>query len=52
VQARSPETVKALLQLQRDLYTLMSEIAAAPDNVEIFRAIDEDRVNLVGSNHQ
>jgi cob(I)alamin adenosyltransferase len=44
-QARSPETVKALLQLQRDLYTLMSEIAAAPDNVEIFRAIDENRVN-------
>jgi cob(I)alamin adenosyltransferase len=43
-QARSPETAKVLLRVQRDLYTLMSEIAAAPDNVEIFRAIDADRV--------
>jgi cob(I)alamin adenosyltransferase len=43
-QASSPETSKVLLQVQRDLYTLMSEIAAAPDNVEIFRAIDADTV--------
>jgi cob(I)alamin adenosyltransferase len=45
VQARSPETASVLLQLQRDLYTLMSEIAAAPDNEEIFQAINADRVS-------
>jgi cob(I)alamin adenosyltransferase len=44
VQARSPDTFQALLQLQRDLYTLMAEIAATPENVESFRAIDADRV--------
>ena len=43
-QARSPETVKALLQVQRDLYTLMAEIAATPENVENYRAIDAERV--------
>jgi cob(I)alamin adenosyltransferase len=46
-QARSPETSNVLLQVQRDLYTLMSEIAAAPDNVEIFRVINADRVKWV-----
>jgi len=49
-QARSPETATVLLQVQRDLYTLMSEIAAAPDNVEIFRAIDAARVQWLETN--
>jgi len=43
-QARSPETAKALLQVQRDLYALMAEIAATPENVENYRAIDGERV--------
>jgi cob(I)alamin adenosyltransferase len=44
VQACSPETGQALLQLQRHLYILMTEIAATPDNVESFRTIDVDKV--------
>jgi cob(I)alamin adenosyltransferase len=44
VQANSPETAKALLQLQHDLYILMSEVAASPENVKSFRAIDSDKV--------
>jgi cob(I)alamin adenosyltransferase len=44
VQARSAETGKALLQVQHDLYILMTEIAAIPDHVENFRSIDAGRV--------
>ena len=43
-QARSPETGKVLLHVQRDLYVLMAELAATPENVENFRAINENSV--------
>jgi cob(I)alamin adenosyltransferase len=43
-QARSSETSKVILQVQRDLYTLMAEIAATPENVDNYRAIDAARV--------
>jgi cob(I)alamin adenosyltransferase len=43
-QARSIETAKALLQVQRDLYALMAEIAATPEKTENYRAIDGERV--------
>jgi cob(I)alamin adenosyltransferase len=43
-QVRSPETARVLLQLQRDLYTLMAEIASTPENAENYRAIDAARV--------
>lgn len=41
---RSPETAAALAAIQRDLYGLMSEIAAAPGVADRFRVIDADRV--------
>jgi len=44
VQVKSPETIRVLLQVQHDLYTLMTEIAATPENVEKFRAIGTDKV--------
>lgn len=39
------ETVaNVTMTIQRDLYGLMSELAATPENAETFRTIDEDRV--------
>jgi len=43
--ARSPESGVVLLQIQRDLYGLMAELASSPENAEKFRVIDENRVN-------
>jgi cob(I)alamin adenosyltransferase len=43
--ARSPEAAGLLLAVQRDLYELMSELAAAPQNAERFRAIDAQKVS-------
>jgi len=34
-----------ILTIQRDLYKMMAEIAATPENAERFRAINEDRVS-------
>jgi cob(I)alamin adenosyltransferase len=42
--ARAPETTRILLQMQRDLYILMAEIASPTENVGIFSAIDRARV--------
>lgn len=46
--APSPEgtlqTPRILLAAQRDLYKLMAEVAATPENAEKFRGIDEERV--------
>lgn len=36
---------KLVLQLQRDLYQLMAEVAAAPENAEKFRRIGPESVN-------
>jgi cob(I)alamin adenosyltransferase len=40
-------TADVLLTIQRDLYKMMAEIAASPDNAERFRAINEDRVSWI-----
>lgn len=42
--ARSPETAEAILQIQRDLYHLMAEVAAQPETAERFRSLEADRV--------
>jgi cob(I)alamin adenosyltransferase len=42
--SRSPGAAETILQIQRDLYGLMAEIAATPDNAERFRSIDGQRV--------
>ncbi len=51
-QAKSPETIEVILQVQRDLYALMSEIAANPENVENFRSIDIQKINWMESTIQ
>ncbi len=43
-QARSPEAAALLLMIQRDLYGLMGELAATPENAERFRVIDAQKV--------
>src|SRR5512146_2767191 len=42
--ARSPEGPALLLHIQRDLYGLMAELAAPPENAERFRTIDAQKV--------
>ena len=42
--SRSPEAPGSLLQIQRDLYGLMAELAATPENAARFRSIDAQRV--------
>jgi cob(I)alamin adenosyltransferase len=42
--ARSPEGPGVLLEIQRDLYGLMAELAALPENAARFRAINAQRV--------
>jgi cob(I)alamin adenosyltransferase len=43
-QCRDPHTSEALLEAQRDLYKLMAEVAATPENAQKFRSIDAARV--------
>ncbi len=43
-QCSAPQTAPILLQAQRDLYKLMAEIAATPENAARFRFIDDSRV--------
>ena len=45
--ARAPQIAPIILQVQRDLYRLMAEVAATSENVEKFRAIDETKVAWV-----
>ena len=42
--AQAPQTAPLLLEAQRDLYKLMAEVGATPENAEKFRSIDEARV--------
>jgi cob(I)alamin adenosyltransferase len=42
--AQYPQTAQLLLEAQRDLYKLMAEVGATPENASKFRAIDESRV--------
>jgi cob(I)alamin adenosyltransferase len=44
-QVQAGQAGPIILQAQRDLYKLMAEVAATPDNAERFRAIDEARVS-------
>jgi cob(I)alamin adenosyltransferase len=44
INGRSPES-GLLLQIQRDLYGLMAELAATPENVGRFRVIDAQKVD-------
>lgn len=43
-QTSVPQTAPILLDAQRDLYKLMAEVAATPENAQRFRAIDAARV--------
>jgi cob(I)alamin adenosyltransferase len=42
--ARSPGAAGTILEIQRDLYGLMAEIAATPENAEKFRSVNAQRV--------
>jgi cob(I)alamin adenosyltransferase len=44
VACQSPGMAEIILQVQRDLYSLMAETAATPENAEKFHFIDEARV--------
>lgn len=44
-QCSAPETPPILIQAQRDLYKLMAEVAATPENAQRFHYIDSARVN-------
>jgi len=39
-----PQTAQLLLAIQRDLYQVMAEVAATPENVARFRTINAERV--------
>ncbi|HNN14775.1 MAG TPA: cob(I)yrinic acid a,c-diamide adenosyltransferase [Anaerolineales bacterium] len=43
-QCVSPQAPRILLEAQRDLYKLMAEVAATPENADKFHFIDESRV--------
>ncbi len=42
--SQTPRNREILRQIQRDLYGIMAEVAATPENAEKFRSIDESRV--------
>ncbi len=44
-QCSAPQTARILLEAQRDLYKLMAEVAATPENAQRFHFINEERVN-------
>ena len=44
-QCSAPQTAPILLEAQRDLYKLMAEVAATPENAQRFHFINETRVN-------
>lgn len=46
---KAEQIVSILLQIQRDLYSLMAEIAAAPENSARFRSLDSRRVQWLES---
>ncbi len=46
-QCAAPQTPPILLAVQRDLYKLMAEVAAPPENAKQFHFIDEARVAWV-----
>lgn len=46
---QAPQTRTILLDVQRDLYSLMAEVAATPENAEHFRTLDIRRVTWLES---
>ncbi len=42
---QSPETAPVLLHIQRDLYRLMAEVSATPENAARFRSIQAEHVS-------
>ena len=46
-QCHDPHTSGILLETQRDLYKLMAEVAATPENAEKFHSIDAARVRWI-----
>lgn len=47
--AKAPQTASLLITAQRDLYSIMAEIAAKPENAEKFRTLGSDRVKWLES---
>ncbi len=47
--ARDPRSGKILLEAQRDLYKLMTQIAATPKQADKFQTIDAERVTWIES---
>lgn len=45
--ATTLEIAPLIVTIQRDLYKLMAEVGATPENAARFRAIDESRVNWI-----
>jgi len=41
----APETSPILMEVQKDLYHMMSEVSATPDNASRFRKISDERVS-------
>jgi len=46
---QAPQTAEYILTVQRDLYGLMAEVSATPQNAERFRTIDETRLTWLES---
>ena len=46
---KNPHTMNILKDIQRDLYTIMAEVAAAPENVQQFQGLDHQRVEWLES---
>ncbi len=44
---QASQSTEILLTTQRDLYSLMAEVAATPENAARFRTIDADRVSWI-----
>jgi len=43
--SQQKRTREILLDIQRDLYNIMAEVAATPENADHFRVVDSSRVN-------
>ena len=46
---QAPQAKPILMDIQRDLYALMAEIAAAPENTERFQALEPLRIQWLES---
>jgi cob(I)alamin adenosyltransferase len=46
---QSEEMAAILMEIQRDLYTLMAQVAATPENAGHFKSLDEERLKWLNS---